>query len=88
MLREAGGLCCECHMACAPGEFHPYAACLMFKQCHDSMTVRENLRILHPELLADAIRLQRERIVAAFREEASFDYNAMLAFADRLESDS
>jgi hypothetical protein len=31
-----------------PTEYHPYAACLMFKQCHDSYTVRANLRaVLH-----------------------------------------
>ncbi|OYD50667.1 hypothetical protein CBY09_07995 [Acidovorax kalamii] len=30
-------------MPCTPGEYHPYAACLMFKACHDSETVRANL---------------------------------------------
>lgn len=26
------------------GEYHPYAACLMYKGCYDSDTVRANLK--------------------------------------------
>jgi uncharacterized lipoprotein YajG len=36
-------ICQECGMACEPGEYHPYAACLMFKGCHNGDTVRDNL---------------------------------------------
>lgn len=35
--------CCFCGMPCASNEYHPYAACLMFKACHNSETVRANL---------------------------------------------
>ena len=35
--------CAECGMPCEPGEYHPFAACLMFKACHNSTTVRANL---------------------------------------------
>jgi len=35
--------CQECGMECTPNEYHPYAACLMFKGCHNSETVRANL---------------------------------------------
>lgn len=35
--------CAECGMQTKPGEYHPYAACLMFKACHNSKTVRANL---------------------------------------------
>lgn len=35
--------CAECGMWVTPGEYHPYAACLMFKACHNSETVRTNL---------------------------------------------
>lgn len=35
--------CAECGMPCTANEYHPYAACLMFKQCRNSGTVRENL---------------------------------------------
>lgn len=44
--------CAECGMPCAPGEFHPYAACLMFKACHNSGTVRENLAFVRQSLAA------------------------------------
>jgi len=36
--------CGECGMPCRPGEYHPYAACLMFKACRNSDTVRGNLQ--------------------------------------------
>jgi len=36
-------LCACCGMSCTPREYHPYAACLMFQQCHNSTTVRANL---------------------------------------------
>lgn len=35
--------CADCGMYVYAGEYHPYAACLMFKACHDSATVRTNL---------------------------------------------
>ena len=35
--------CAECGMSCNADEYHPYAACLMFTQCHNSETVRINL---------------------------------------------
>ena len=41
--------CDFCGMPCTPNEYHPYAACLMFKACHNSGTVRANL---------DAVRAQ------------------------------
>ncbi len=40
--------CAECGMPCEAGEFHPYAACLMFKACHNSGTVRANLASVRP----------------------------------------
>lgn len=35
--------CMECGMQVIGGEYHPFAACLMFKACHDGNTVRSNL---------------------------------------------
>ena len=35
--------CGFCGMPCAANEYHPYAACLTFKACHNSETVRANL---------------------------------------------
>ena len=43
-MTEVGwSVCAECGMGCNAGEYHPYAACLMFKQCRNSETVRANL---------------------------------------------
>lgn len=36
--------CRECQMPGEPGAYHPYAACLMFKQCRNSETVHANLQ--------------------------------------------
>lgn len=36
-------VCAECGMPGKADEYHPYAACLMFKQCHSSETVQANL---------------------------------------------
>lgn len=35
--------CAECGMLVRGDDYHPYAACLMFKGCHDSETVQANL---------------------------------------------
>ena len=35
--------CKECGMPVTTGEYHPYAACLMFKSCHDNEIVQANL---------------------------------------------
>lgn len=36
-------LCAECGMPVFSGEYHPYAACLMFRTCKDSEVVARNL---------------------------------------------
>lgn len=38
--------CACCGMLCSPLEFHPYAACLMFKACQNGNTVRANLEFV------------------------------------------
>jgi hypothetical protein len=57
--------CGECGMLCEPSEYHPFAACLMFKGCHDSATVRKNLSGLQREAAgggeADAWRVDRKQ---------------------------
>ncbi|WP_175806634.1 hypothetical protein [Burkholderia cenocepacia] len=44
--------CDECGMPCRAGEYHPYAACLMFKACHNGDTVRGNLQDVMDAALA------------------------------------
>ena len=48
--------CAECGMETKPDDYHPYAACLMFKACHSSVTVSVNLAavIEHGKKLAEA----------------------------------
>lgn len=41
--------CAECGMNVRLGEYHPYAACLMFKGCRNSETVRKNLEAITHE---------------------------------------
>ena len=49
-MTEAGWtVCIECGMVCEAVEYHPYAACLMFKQCHNSETVRANLQAVRDD---------------------------------------
>jgi hypothetical protein len=40
---SATACCQECGMPVANGEYHPYAACLMFKACGNSESVKANL---------------------------------------------
>lgn len=55
--------CQECGMLVRGQEYHPYAACLMFKGCHDAETVRANLP---PYVdLRRAYDLQEERLRVA-----------------------
>lgn len=39
--------CQECGMPVKDGEFHPYAACLMYKACHSPEDVRGNIAALY-----------------------------------------
>ena len=49
-MTEAGWtVCIECGMMCEAVEYHPYAACLMFKQCLNSETVRANLQAVRDD---------------------------------------
>jgi hypothetical protein len=44
--------CGQCGMPCYAGEYHPFAACLMFKACLNSETVRANLASIQAEVEA------------------------------------
>jgi len=46
-------------MPCRPDEYHPFAACLMFKACHNSETVRASLEPLRAEV--ERLRKDAER---------------------------
>jgi len=57
--------CAECGMSVETGEYHPYAACLMFKGCHNSKTVNMNLLTLRTPAPIDNV--EREKALEAYR---------------------
>lgn len=44
--------CNQCGMTTEDNEYHPFAACLMFRSCRDSSTVRENLLAVQARSIA------------------------------------
>jgi len=53
--REELLACQECGMPVSVSEYHPYAACLMFKACHNSGTVRANLESVRRAIAAQPL---------------------------------
>jgi len=43
-MSEEFPACADCGMIVKENEYHPYAACLMFKGCKDGKVVRANLK--------------------------------------------
>lgn len=68
--------CRECGMPCTPTEYHPYAACLMFRGCHNSKVVRENLRPL--SLLAEA-ESQRDEYLREAQKQFTIAYGTQIS---------
>lgn len=71
--------CQDCGMVCEPTEFHPFAACLMFKACHNGGLVRDSLQFLAEE----AVKQEREacakiveELLAALYESEVFQEEA------------
>jgi len=68
-------ICQECGMACEPAEYHPMAACLMFKACHDGAAVRANLANVmrygarKTDTVAPAVDTQRAPASAALTDD-------------------
>lgn len=47
LLDGVGGHCSQCGMTThGPQDFHPFAACLMFKECGNGNTVEANLQFV------------------------------------------
>lgn len=58
--------CGECGMPCSPDEYHPFGACLMFKACHNSTTVRANLAAIRAAPPAQSAPETTDGYVEAF----------------------
>lgn len=71
-MTEAMQPCCFCGMPCAANEYHPYAACLMFKACQNAETVRANLddvrRAVPAHAQVGAVPLTDEQLAEMMRE--------------------
>ena len=61
---QAAARCGECGMDCQPDEYHPYLACLAFKQTHDSDCVRANVESVRRAAQAAVWREVREKLYA------------------------
>lgn len=70
--------CTQCGMPCDAGEYHPYAACLMFTACHNSETVRANLA--QPAQAVDVGAI-REVIDGLHKEIGESDKNSRIRVA-------
>lgn len=60
MAMNDDDLCTECGMRSKVGEYHPYAACLMFKASHSSNIVRANLQ----DVVEYGMRAQQAEVTA------------------------
>ena len=87
--------CVQCGMVCAPNEYHPYAACLMFKACKDGTSVRANLAALRAQDTAliqqmqEALGLARRLVLvggASTHDEIDAMFTAASAANARLEN--
>ena len=90
--------CKECGMALRCGEYHPYAACLMFKSCGNRDTVRNNLKDVlshgkkrtalekeNIQLVRDNLRKRVEELEAE-RDAANAVAKAYVEQVDELEA--
>lgn len=59
-LEAANMTCQECGMSVKPNEYHPFAACLMYKGCNSASTVRDNLAFVRNKGKAlDAVKEEK-----------------------------
>lgn len=95
-MTDAGwAACAECGMVCNAGEYHPYAACLMFKHCRNSETVRANLQAVRQqgrvEGLREASRKASDAVPLLLGTHPSFANviaDALMDFSDILSEDA
>ena len=72
-MTEAGWtVCIECGMMCEAVEYHPYAACLMFKQCLNSETVRANLQAVRDDSYQQGMAAAFKQGIEKLREREKF----------------
>ena len=83
-VKQENNKCQECGMECEPKEYHPYAACLMFKQTGSKAQVRGNLNAVveygkqlqqpsDSSIENESMRVKFDRWYASPRGEAQFE---------------
>lgn len=73
MRKNALPACTECGMVVTLGEYHPYAACLMYKGCKNEKTVRENLQAITTQYM----ELGQRNATHKWRTLIADDHNAI-----------
>ncbi len=63
-MSDGRAICGECGMPCEVDEYHPFAACLMFKQGHNSETVRANLKAVEDAAYQRGLRDAKQAVEA------------------------
>lgn len=63
LMADSNHDCIACGMSVKPRAYHPYAACLMFRACHDGNVVDANLQAVveYGRRLADPEETTHER---------------------------
>lgn len=61
--------CTECGMIVKLGEYHPFAACLMYKGCKDEKTVRENMKAVTTQWTALGNREAQAKILQLLKSD-------------------
>lgn len=62
--------CAECGMIVQLGEYHPFAACLMYKGCKDENTVRENIKAIATQWTALGERQAKQKCISLINSDA------------------
>ena len=62
--------CAECGMIVTLGEYHPFAACLMYKGCKDENTVRENIKTITAQWTALGNREAKAKILQLLKSDS------------------
>ena len=85
MQQDKPVACAECGMPCDLNEYHPYAACLMFKACKNSYTVRENLQAIRaPDDRVRALVEASDKLVEEYVGAITREYEMLRAIQNGL----
>lgn len=70
MRKKTLPACAECGMIVQLGEYHPFAACLMYKGCKDENTVRENIKSITTQWTALGERQATHKCISLINSDS------------------